>query len=733
MVKKPIFYSILFLSWCSFFAQKTSINGEIFTPRGDLKILIVFAGFEGFDAQQNFDEWPAEKEFPNYVVNGKCDELFFSDTAQFSNYPDSLNMSVSRLFYEMSQTSKNGPFKMIADVYPKRVNINPEKGRGWGDMNRMVFEEIKNTNSGFDWSPYDQRTNSPDYLYDNSVSAPDGKPDYVIVCYRYDKSWEKQPVNGMNSWIGSGGGISVLEGLYDFKFNEQYTITDAGFHMNSVGLKSTENFRRLFQHELGHELLSCPHHFGTGGTLGSYFRCATMGWGTAVNSASCTRLVNAWERWMMGWIELKHDLATFQDNGIYTIDDFATTGEAIRIKIPHTASQYLWIENHQLKSVFDQSRWTGSLFNHPIGSKGMTNIDTGLYFFVEDLMDEREKIRTYLVSDMQAVNGTKFLNANGDWDYKISDTSTQSWAEYWKHILYTFERSQPNPYDGTNPFMLYRLDANKDKKIDNSHNFNMGRATESFIIAKEKIGDSTFLFYGNHACTNEDAKRYRRTHSFKEGDVVSMCTNPTITNNPRYNNTSNRIEPTYINGIKIQILSVDKGKYTFKIEFDNNKVDQDLRIAGNVILKNSENTKIDFLIEDNIEVKVVKSQTTNTLNYNNGTFINETIFKIDSAFLQLNKGSKLSVYDSSYVKFLSASSLTINGGSLSVYDRSSLVFESGASLVLDKNAFITNAENSIVVFKKGSRINDKVLKKDVFLKNNTSYSAKTIVKRRFFE
>ena len=298
-MKKTILFYLAFFSFVYFSSgQRNSMNGEVFTPKGDLKVLIIFAGFKGYDQDQEMNSWNSENEFPDYVKNGRCDELFFSDTSQFLNYPSPDNMSISRLFYEMS--SNNRPFRMMADVYPTRINIDPTKCHYWGAMNLSVIKKLQETDPNFDWSKYDNRTNRPNFLFDNSQSAPDGKPDYVIICYRYDKGWAYQPVPNMNRWQGSGGGISIVEGVYDFPFNEKYTITSDGFHMNSVGVKEAESFRRLFQHELGHELLSCPHHFGTGGTLGAYFRSAVMGWGTAVNSSSCTRLINSWESWMMG-------------------------------------------------------------------------------------------------------------------------------------------------------------------------------------------------------------------------------------------------------------------------------------------------------------------------------------------------------------------------------------------------------------------------------------------------
>ena len=70
-----------FSALSSFSQTKSAVNGEVFTPKGDLKALIIFAGFEGHDQNQKIENWPAENDLPNYVINGKIPSLFFSDRA----------------------------------------------------------------------------------------------------------------------------------------------------------------------------------------------------------------------------------------------------------------------------------------------------------------------------------------------------------------------------------------------------------------------------------------------------------------------------------------------------------------------------------------------------------------------------------------------------------------------------------------------------------------------------
>ena len=417
------------------------------------------------------------------------------------------------------------------------------------------------------------------------------------------------------------------------------------------------------------------------------------------------------------------------------MDAHATTGEVIRIKIPNTKNQYAWIENHQLRSVFDQSRWVGTLDNVPEGNDGMSNIDTGLFIYIEDLMPDREKINTYLVSDIQAVNGTKFLNANGNWDYKVPTQMTKSWAEYWNNTLYVFERLEENPYDGINPFVTYRFDANNDGVIENEHSFNNAINSEQFTIVKELVGDSSFLFYGNHASSSPQALKYRRVHSFVVGDTLSMSNNPPLTNNPKYNLAKARQEPTFINGLRLEVLSVKDGKYTIKLDFDNNQVHKNLRLSGNSVLKDIENKDVDFNVQKRVKVTVDKSNTINTLKNNNGTFINETQWLVDSARIQLNRNSELEILDSSVVSLNKGSQLSLSKSLLSLNDEGKLIFEEGSHVYIHPKCMIHVTQKASVLFKQGAIINGKLLIKDLMFFNHTLKGRKFIrtYRKDYFE
>lgn len=192
-----------------------SPNGKEFTPKGDFKVLIICAGFgEPYDSYTLPGWTTGVNTLPDWVNNNTA---FYRNNSDFNN-PATINdkNNISRFYYEMSK----GTFRMTADVYPSRININPAGSYDWASLNRKVIERMKVENPNFNWGPYDSRTNSPDYLSDNSISNPDSQPDYVVVVYRFQSEQKNEssnwyinpPVPGMMYWVGSGGGYAAFNG-----------------------------------------------------------------------------------------------------------------------------------------------------------------------------------------------------------------------------------------------------------------------------------------------------------------------------------------------------------------------------------------------------------------------------------------------------------------------------------------------------------------------------------------
>ena len=164
--------------------------GGVFTPKGDLKVLIIFAGFYGFDNNQSLDGWgdpTGQNSFPNYVdlQTGEALDLFYDDISDFTAYANDENVkNLSKYYYEMSL----GTFRMIGEVFknpatgaPVRINIDPTGASNFAECNKRVMEKMKLLYPQFNWAPFDNRDNFPNYLTDNSISSSDFFPDYVMI------------------------------------------------------------------------------------------------------------------------------------------------------------------------------------------------------------------------------------------------------------------------------------------------------------------------------------------------------------------------------------------------------------------------------------------------------------------------------------------------------------------------------------------------------------------------
>lgn len=598
--------------------------GEVFTPDGILKVLVIFAGFEGTVGKQYVSEWSYSNsnddpsEVPLYVnqTTGYAPSFLFKEESDFETIiqQDPDNKSISRFYYDMSY----GDFKMIGDVFtdpytgtPKRINIDPTGAGSWSTCNQRVLQQIDDLYPAYDWDSYfgqyDNRENHPNFQFDNTdidTHPPDNKLDYVIIIWRWSKGWENQPVEGITSWFGSGGGFSQINASHTYG---TYTI-NTGFTDTQGGGTALSNLG-TFVHEVAHELYSCPHIMGCNGCAGKKFHFPSGGWGM-MSKLTYMFTANAWESWLCGWLDLTSngedtDIQSEADlsvDGIYTIGDFLTTGDVIKIKIPNTTDQYLWIENRQKLGVWEFDPWRGK--QPSIYGETIPDSEPGVYMYIESVQGDINNISTGLVYNMDRVNGMKVLNAQGNFDYTHSTIATQSWGEYWNNPLFTYERVNENPISGINP--LYNYPDNypndptvpifDDEIITMSNNYNGGN-NEVFPLVKETNGEETKLLFANTSGRNDEAINIfnRRSDAFQVNGEVSLSGIVPILNHPNYNkySTPPSSAPYILNGLQLKILSYNEAANSFQIQirFDDYQVRNDKRWIGNIQLNNTSNAE----------------------------------------------------------------------------------------------------------------------------------------------
>jgi hypothetical protein len=669
--------------------SRKSYHGGVFTPKGDFKALIVPVIFKDYpltnpafaNSDQAIDAWSAGNisNLPDYIdpVTGIFPKWLYNSTEDFEQYRDSAFYNDSKMLYHISK----GNFRFMADVFrdssgkPKAVEIDPDGGRDWSHMNKMALEEMKKLAPDFDFSPFDKRKNNPQYLFDNSVNPqPDKVVDYIVFIYRYSPNWNAQPALGMNKWSGSGGGFAspsgiMLETYNGYKFSEGFTMMWAS---------------GVFFHELAHTLYNLPHLWGTNGTVGEYFYRPSVGWG-ATSSAGLFQIPSAWETWFLGYNELLADIKGPEDiknANVFELSDYVSTGDAVRIKLPFSENQYLWLEYHAIEHPFDRHIWSGQ----KIGNDEIALPAKGVYAYLEQVSDRHDKIPGVL---SQHCNAIKPINAAGNFDYEYLDELPEKNA--WGNKLYKFKKNRENPISGTNPFFYFRADFNKDGKIGLNKNYN-GARNEAEPIMSEAISADSFANLYN--CFGVyDQRQPDRVASFQPGDYLGLNSNPLLCTFSKYNDKLGQMEAVYPCGLQIKFLKSSVGKAKFSVSFGETLLNKNARWAGNIILSNiSGDSLADLEISKGKYLLLDKSGTVNRhIKTLDEDFISSTKLLVKSdATVLLKKGSKIVIDKGASLEFEA-------GAKLFMEPKSRIIVKKGADFITDK-AIIKKGRKSAIKY-----------------------------------
>ena len=647
--------------------------GGVFTPKGTLKVLLVFVTYKDKNSEnKSFEnknlklpEWDYSKNrgLPDFVdpVSGDCPEYIFNKESDFDVYMDKVANNFSKEFALMS----NNNFKLIGEVFkdadgkPAVVEIDPTGGYSWTDMNGRAVKAMQKMNPDADLSAFDQRKNRPNFTFDNSdtsVHKPDKVIDFVVFVHRYNKNWRQQPKSSMRGWVGSGGGFAAT-GILPSNTINGYRIAE-GFTMT---YKSG-----VFVHEVAHVLFNAPHIMGVNNVIGEYFYLMSAGWGIMA-PISVFNGFNAWERWYAGFIEPVADIKDEEDlkNGnSFILRDYFTSGDAVRIEIPFSGGQHLWLENHAKIHPMDEHPWKGAV----VGKEDtVPPVPKGVYAFVEAIEGSRNTIFSALSN---RANGIKVLHAGGNFDYHLYE-ELPDLKNYWGNVMKSFKRLDPNPISGINNFYRYPYDSNKDGKISIDQNYNSSRSEWSAPIFREEVEPDSFInFYGSFGTYfPERSKNSVGPVPFRNGDYLDMSSNPLPLNYPKYNLSHHALEPYILNGLALKFSAVENSDdMQVHIRLKHVNLCQSRRWTGNIILPDiTTDPKPDLIISRCTHLIIDKSGTNNThIKTEKGDFINPTVFTVKKdAKIQMDQKSRIIIKENC-----------------------KLIFEVGSMLIMDKKAQI---------------------------------------------
>lgn len=677
-----------------------SINGNLFTPKGQMKVLIIYAGFTNDQETGSVGlVWPYDdginppgKSFPNNTW-----DLFYDDYGDFS--PSNTDNSISNYYYQMSLLSGN-PLKMIAGVFPERINVPGTVNTSWNTYTNWVYDSIQAKYPGYDFSAFDGRTNSPQYQSDNSTSSSDNKIDFTIIIFRYSRNCATDPAGPStlcNTSLSGNSIASILSRQFTDSLGSPTYSISGGYttHPGFNGISKT-----TFLHEVAHTNYWSPHIYSANNAMGSYFY-NNHGWGMMKNGGgpNVFECANAWERWYNGWIELTTDtsqvntqidsISDIQNGGVYTLRDFITTGDVIRVKLPHVTNQYLWLENHQGKNLFDNRDWWGlNGVNDTI-----PDAPRGLFGYIEGV----RHARTYIPEGGASVgvNAVKHLHAGGNFDYSNPFLDPEPTApEIFNLITYNFTKGLDNPLGAHNPLVRIRnnfFNTNPTQSIDyNSHYNGGGSLNENRLFNKE----NGVFTYGSLGIGM----------SFQQGDKLDLGSNPVITNLQTFDSTNDTLSPIFLNGISVEVLSFNQdSSMTVKIRMDDYDVDNSTRYTGNIILSpnivSSNNYSLN--IKAGKTLTIDKSGTPNKQHITaNNDFINPTVFTCSGgSYFHLEQNAKVEVKNESTLRLKSGSKMELESGAkLHIFEDSDVIIEDGAELILKPGAILIIEEGATMYY-----------------------------------
>lgn len=661
--------------------------GEAFTPKGDLRVLIICAGFGAPYDNYTSGSWATgSTSLPNWVSDKST---FYNNISDFDNYSNlNNNTNVSRFYYEMSKQQ----FRLIADVYPQRINIDATGATSWYTLTQRVFEKMKTDDPNFDWSPYDNRTNYPNYQYDGSNSSPDLKPDYVVVIFRYNDNWTNKPVSGMSSWSGSQGGYAALYTPLNFSYNN-YTFHDYCGYTHCLGTSSPYG---LFIHEVAHNLFDCPHYAMANSIVGNYFYGQQGGWGM-MNLGYVFNSAIGWERWYLNWIDLEsngissdiQNASNLPANGEFILRDHITTGDVVRIKLNNGSgsNQYLWLENHAGSSIFDERGWD----NNDACSNTFPLSPTGLVAYIESINDNKSTTSIF----NSGANGIKYIHPLGNFDYSYSLAPDSDYC-LWNNLVTSFAEVEANPISGQSRIEMIRSDFNSNNSIYLNVGTNSTSPHNEQIWVAKRNGYYTWDFLGAGL-------------TFPTGKKIGMDTNPCLASRPQYTSSSSLMGYSYLNGISVtKLADLSGGRIQIKVEFDDVDIQCNVRWTGNVALNNiTNNTNPDLILNSGYKITINKSGTPNRTTKVDNDFINYTNFRCESgSYFKIEPNSKVLLDENSTFTLQSGSTLEIeDGAEFVVMNDSKLVVETGASVVVKGRGGITFKCNGKLCASSGASIN----------------------------
>jgi len=727
------FFLLLFLQLKTN-AQYAISNGVSLPASDTIRALIVFVNVDysgggcPLNLADNIDgDWPLNakgiRQPPSEADN------FFDFELKNGEQPKGY---ITNFYYQASF----GKYVLLGDYYPDVITIPCNKISIGNEGLQWVLDSLKNKKSkdttlysyhGLPLNSFDNWTIKQAGL--PKVKKPDGRIDLLYIIWRNNRF-----LGSANTKDNSGYGVHNATGT---PFQNMKGVNNvASFNAGRSGVHGY--FITISEHL--HAIFGGNNWHTAGGRSDHTFLFAPSSYSITGQSFATMQAACGWDRWMMNWKnpDKKFLISSLDENnkeinteffsidndpdgGTFILRDFMTTGDAIRIKLPHinwkrkgdVKDQYLWLENRRMSTTYDKY-YTEDCADDNNGK--FPNGTPGIYAYIQVGKDAKEgtsDIYNYDFSYPDALAGFLFpLTAEGNYDFfyawdKIQEPNNSlcgNWGN--RNLPVDVAKSKPNSLTGFSDLYDY-VDFNNDGKFYSGDTVQPGLSKvigDSIVHDFNSSGDWKDAF-----CEATGKTELSLSTNPSPIPVYTHCTNYEWKNSflPKgvFASFENRI--TWLNGLSIKIIQENvygNGEVKIKIVWNEYTVKENVRWCGNIVLSPNDFdiSKPSLILEKNKKMLIDRGySSTNSIPTDKDAegrwiFTDTTKFTVtDSAYMQLKQGSQLILDNGS--KFILK-----KGSKLEMLAKSKIIIKKNSEFIVEDGAVLIKGQKCNII-KKGSK------------------------------
>lgn len=682
-------------------------NGYILPTRSVYRVLVVFAEIDYTQGSCPQNLGPPHEGSWDGQVPPWAGDLFD---------PEKLP-AASAFLTDLYRQASFGAYDLLGDFYPKVFTIPCDEIRG-GTNHRPVLKRLAAepsvgatllTASGLPLSAFDLWSLGLSGHGQPKVLGPDGRIDSVYILWRNNRFMTKNDEGVYSTKCNSGlavHSLSVARTIHDMQGVE--TLASYNACDFPLGITAKEHMHGLFG---GNQW----HSGGGAGTHATFAIPAVYGL-TAQSQTMLT--VNAWDRWMLEWEhpnknpadevlisvgdqttgEVPSDISieSHPVGASFVLRDFLTTGDAVRVKLPHLEwqqpgdkqNQYLWLENRRMKSRLE---------DYYVASKvcsdrgGFATGTPGIYAYVQVGKDRKEGSDLFGGGDYANPNFPASwifpLTAEGNYDFAYRLDLEQAKLNApcnWGNANIPIDRaaSLPNPFTGLSD-LNGRVDSNEDGILGKGDlGTGLSEVINGKVVHNFPVGGDWEDAFGPATGKTE----------------LSLSTNPAPV--PVYTHrhpgtvadSDNRV--IWLNGLSITLQEAPGSPedVLVTIRWDDYTVEGAVRWTGNIHLSPNDfdPRQPSLVLVPGASLFLDRGLSPTYPVARDGYFSDPTLFTaLPGSHIRLEQGSELVVMAESELRLVAGSRLVVSAGArieLSAGGR--LVVENGAELVVEGDGVI---------------------------------------------